>query len=73
VLPVVLLGLLAVLIIGDPARIDRQKAWLRVTTGIVIALLTWRTCSPPPASSATSSLRTRCSPATPPGCWRPAG
>ena len=40
VLPVVLLGLLAALIIGDPGRIDRQKTWLRVTTGLVIALLT---------------------------------
>ena len=39
-LPVVLLGLLAALIIGDQGRIDRQKPWLRVTTGIVIALLT---------------------------------
>ena len=34
------LGLLAALIIGDPGRIDRQKPWLRVTTGVVIALLT---------------------------------
>jgi len=40
VLPVVLLGLLAALIIGDPGRIDRQKTWLRVATGAVIALLT---------------------------------
>ena len=40
VVPVVLLGLLAALIIGDPGRIDRQKPWLRVTTGIVIALMT---------------------------------
>ncbi len=40
VTPAVLLGLLAALIIGDPGRIDRQKTWLRVTTGIVIALLT---------------------------------
>ena len=40
VLPVVLLGLLAALIIGDPGRIDRQKPWLRVTTSAVIALLT---------------------------------
>jgi hypothetical protein len=39
VLPVVLLGLMAALIIGDPGRIDRQKTWLRVTTGAVIALL----------------------------------
>ena len=38
--PVVLLVLLAVLIIGDPGRIDRQKRWLRVVTGIVIAFIT---------------------------------
>jgi hypothetical protein len=40
VVPVVLLALLAALIIGDPGRIDRQKTWLRITTGTVIALLT---------------------------------
>jgi hypothetical protein len=40
VLPVVLLGLLAALIIGDPGRIDQQKTWLRATTSTVIALLT---------------------------------
>jgi hypothetical protein len=40
VLPVVLLGLLAALIIGDPGRIDRQKTWLRILTSAVIALLT---------------------------------
>jgi hypothetical protein len=40
VVPVVLLGLLAVLIAGDPGRIDRQRAWLRVLTGAVIAVLT---------------------------------
>jgi hypothetical protein len=40
VVPVVLLGLLAVLIVGDPGRIDRQKAWLRIVTGVVIAFLT---------------------------------
>ena len=40
VAPVVLLGLLAALIIGDPGRIDRQKTWLRVVTGVVIAFLT---------------------------------
>src|SRR5438477_12707532 len=39
VLPVVLLGLLAALVIGDPGRIDRQKTWLRVTAGAVIALV----------------------------------
>jgi len=40
VVPVVLVGLLAVLIIGDPGRIDRQKPWLRIVTGIVIAFIT---------------------------------
>jgi hypothetical protein len=38
--PTVLLGLLAALIIGDPGRIDRQKTWLRILTGAVIACLT---------------------------------
>src|SRR2546429_4816305 len=40
VVPAVLLALLAALIIGDPARIDRQKTWLRIVTGAVIAFLT---------------------------------
>ena len=39
-LPTVLLVLLAVLIIGDPGRIDRQKAWLRIITSAVIAIIT---------------------------------
>jgi hypothetical protein len=39
VIPVVLLVLLAVLIIGDPGRIDRQKTWLRVVTGLVIGVI----------------------------------
>jgi hypothetical protein len=39
VVPVVLLALLAVLIAGDPGRIDRQKAWLRIVTGIVIGVI----------------------------------
>ena len=38
--PTVLLVLLAVLIIGDPGRIDRQKTWLRVVTSAVIAVIT---------------------------------
>jgi len=38
--PTVLLALLAVLIIGDPGRIDRQKPWLRITTSAVIAVIT---------------------------------
>jgi hypothetical protein len=40
VVPVVLLGLVAVLIVGDPGRIDKQKTWLRIVTGLVIAFLT---------------------------------
>jgi hypothetical protein len=40
VVPVVLLALLAVLIAGDPGRIDRQKTWLRAVTGVVIAFIT---------------------------------
>ncbi|HEU5418989.1 MAG TPA: hypothetical protein VFV41_14960 [Streptosporangiaceae bacterium] len=40
VVPAVLLVLLAVLIAGDPGRIDRQRTWLRVVTGIVIAFIT---------------------------------
>jgi hypothetical protein len=38
--PAVTLALLAVLIIGDPGRIDRQKTWLRVITDTVIAFVT---------------------------------
>jgi hypothetical protein len=40
VLPAVLTVLLAVLIAGDPGRIDRQKAWLRIVTGLVITCIT---------------------------------
>ncbi|HEX6518810.1 MAG TPA: hypothetical protein VF070_02190 [Streptosporangiaceae bacterium] len=39
-LPTVILVLLAVLIIGDPGRIDRQKPWLRIVTGVIIAVIT---------------------------------
>jgi hypothetical protein len=40
VVPVVLFGLLAAVIIGDPGRIDRQKPLLRVGIGAVIVCLT---------------------------------
>lgn len=36
----VLLGLSALLVVGDPGRIDRQKAWLRIVTGTLIAVMT---------------------------------
>ena len=39
-LPVVLIVLMAALIVGDPGRIDRQKTWLGVLTGALIALIT---------------------------------
>lgn len=38
--PALLVILLAVLTIGDPGRIDRQQTWLRVVTGILIAVIT---------------------------------
>jgi branched-subunit amino acid transport protein len=38
--PAVLLALLAALVIGDPGRIDRQKTWLRIITGTLIAFVT---------------------------------
>jgi hypothetical protein len=39
VVPSVLLALLAVLIVGDPGRIDRQKTWLRIGTAAVIGIM----------------------------------
>jgi hypothetical protein len=40
VVPVALLVPLAALIAGDPGRIDRQKTWLRILTGVLIAVIT---------------------------------
>ncbi len=37
---VLLVVFLAVLVIGDPGRIDRQKPWLRVVTDLVISIVT---------------------------------
>lgn len=37
--PVFLLGLLLVLVIGDPGRIDRESRWLRWTTGVMVATI----------------------------------
>jgi hypothetical protein len=37
---VVLVVLIAALIIGDPGRIDRQRTWLRVLTGVLIGVIT---------------------------------
>lgn len=40
VYPVFLAAFLVVLIAGDPGLIDRQRTWLRWTTGLMIALIT---------------------------------
>jgi hypothetical protein len=37
--PAFLLLLLAILVIGDPGRIDREKRWLRVTAGVMIGVI----------------------------------
>ncbi len=38
--PAFMVAFLVVLIIGDPGRIDRERRWLRVTTGLMIGLIT---------------------------------
>jgi uncharacterized membrane protein len=38
-LGVVLVALLAVLVVGDPGRIDRDSTWLRVMTGTLIGVI----------------------------------
>jgi hypothetical protein len=37
---VLLLLLLALLVVGDPGRIDRERRWLRITTGVMIGIIT---------------------------------
>ena len=39
-LAVFLVVILIVLMIGDPGRIDREASWLRVVTGVLIAMIT---------------------------------
>lgn len=39
-LPWLALAVLLALIIGDPGRIDRVRTWLRLLTGLIIALIT---------------------------------
>jgi len=41
--PLFLAAFLLVLIVGDPGRIDRQRRWLRTTTGLMIATITGAT------------------------------
>jgi len=38
--PVLLVLLLALLVLGDPGRIDRERPWLRVMTGVMIGFIT---------------------------------
>lgn len=38
--PALLVAFLVVLVVGDPGRIDRESRWLRVTTGVMIAVIT---------------------------------
>lgn len=40
VYPSLLIAFLVVLVVGDPGRIDRQRRWLQVTTGLMIAVIT---------------------------------
>src|SRR4051794_31214561 len=37
--PAVLPLLLGLLVVGDPGRIDRERRWLRATTGVMIAIM----------------------------------
>src|SRR4051794_1853599 len=38
--PVFMIAFLVVLVVGDPGRIDRQRGWLKVVTGLMIGLIT---------------------------------
>lgn len=38
--PAFMAAFLVALIVGDPGRIDRQRRWLQVTTGLMIGLIT---------------------------------
>lgn len=40
VYPLFLIVLLGVLIVGDPGRIDRDRPWLQITTGVMIGVIT---------------------------------
>ena len=39
--PLLLVLFLVILVIGDPGRIDRENRWLRVTTGLLIGIITF--------------------------------
>ncbi len=38
--PLLVLAFLLVLVVGDPGRIDKENRWLRVTTGVMIVVIT---------------------------------
>jgi hypothetical protein len=56
---VLVVGLLAVLIVGDPGRIDRDRRWLHNLTSVLIGLISGpsgsRTSSPSPSGTGTST------------------
>ncbi len=43
--PSILLIFLVVLVVGDPGRIDRDRRWLRVTSGCLVAFMTFVTAA----------------------------
>ena len=73
VVPAVLLALLAALIIGDPGRIDRQKTWLRIVTGVVMAFITVANLFAAVHLVRDIITSNKLFSTTPPGCWPPAG
>ena len=38
--PALMVALLAVLVLGDPGRIDREARWVRIVTGVLVSLIT---------------------------------
>jgi len=38
--PAFMVVFLVILVVGDPGRIDRQRRWLKVTTGLMIGMIT---------------------------------
>src|SRR5260370_362274 len=65
--PAILLALLAALILGDPGRIHRQKRWLRIVTGAVIAVITRSNLFAAAPLVPNIPTRTKAFPTNPPG------
>src|ERR1022692_2386171 len=69
VLVLVLAVLLAVLVIGDPGRIDRDSTWLRVATGTLIGVISLVNATAVIRLVAAISARMPRSPTMPTSCW----